>query len=357
MSCGCNSNPCSCQPRPSVCCAPEQESVLYTFENANMVGIGVFDNETDFLVQFRGLVSLSASLTLNLNATDNTIELDFDDEALVADIPTATTTQRGIAETATNAEALAKAANDKILTPSNLAALGSTTTFAGLVELATEAETIAGVSTTLAVTPAGLLAAGSLYGTVTFADAVARGAAVPAFAGQFGTQLDTNIPYIATGTSAGNWAPLLINGATNYNNSITIDLNGSVFNIRGSGSFLLSNSASFDVLGIQSTFSDGLLKLGDTGLPQTINFENVEIEMGGVPVGGETLFGFNSSGDLEAIEINTFLSQANTQTGYTAFSNPATLRTCDTATVTLQQLAQIVGTLIGDLKAVLLPAN
>lgn len=38
------------------------------------------------------------------------------------------------------------------------------------------------------------------------------------------------------------------------------------------------------------------------------------------------------------------------QTGYTAFTNPATTRTCNTATVTLQQLAQIVGTLVEDLK-------
>jgi hypothetical protein len=55
--------------------------------------------------------------------------------------------------------------------------------------------------------------------------------------------------------------------------------------------------------------------------------------------------------------INTFISTSNTQAGYTAFANGATLRTCDTATVTLPQLAQIVGTLIEDLKAVKLPAT
>ena len=38
-------------------------------------------------------------------------------------------------------------------------------------------------------------------------------------------------------------------------------------------------------------------------------------------------------------------------TGYTAFTNPTTRRTCDTTTVTLAQLAQIVGTLIEDLKS------
>lgn len=57
---------------------------------------------------------------------------------------------------ASDAEALAKSATDKALTPANLAAIGSTTTFAGLVELATSAETITGTDTARAVTPKGL---------------------------------------------------------------------------------------------------------------------------------------------------------------------------------------------------------
>jgi len=94
MSCSCGCSPCSCSPNPTVCCTPTTESVEYTFENGNLTGIGTFDNETDNLVQFRGIVSNSASLTVTLNATDNTIEFDFDDAALVADIPDATTSQR-----------------------------------------------------------------------------------------------------------------------------------------------------------------------------------------------------------------------------------------------------------------------
>ncbi|MCG9894415.1 MAG: hypothetical protein MH204_02920 [Fimbriimonadaceae bacterium] len=39
------------------------------------------------------------------------------------------------------------------------------------------------------------------------------------------------------------------------------------------------------------------------------------------------------------------------QTGYSAFSNPATLRTLDTGAATLQQVAQCLGTVIEDLKA------
>ena len=357
MSCSCGCNPCSCSPRPAVCCTPTVESVTYDFENANLTGIGVFDNETNNLVQFRGLVSDAASLTITLNATDNTLVFDFDSSALVADLPDATTTQRGILETATDAESLAKAANDKIVTPSNFAAMGSTTTFAGLTAYATNAQTITGTSTTLAVTPAGLAAAGALYGTTTFADAVARAAAVPAFAGQFGTQLDTDIPYISTGTSAGNWAPLLINGATNKNTGVIIDLDGSVFTFTGSGCLTITGSAQFDVQSIQSTFTDGTMKLGDTGLTQNVDFFDTNIRIGGIDATAQSVFITQGSGTLATALINTFVSSANTQIGYTAFANPATLRTLDTATATTQQIAQCLGTLIADLKAVKLPAT
>lgn len=69
-----------------------------------------------------------------------------------------TTAAAGLVELATDAEAQAKAAGDRALTPANLAALAASTSFAGLVELATTAEAAAGSSGTLAVTPAGLMA-------------------------------------------------------------------------------------------------------------------------------------------------------------------------------------------------------
>lgn len=312
MSCGCNSNPCSCQPRPSVCCAPEQESVLYTFENANLVGIGVFDNETNFLVQFRGLVSNSAALTLTLNATDNTIEIDFDDAALVADIPDATTTQRGILETATNAEALAKAAADKILTPSNLAALGSTTTFAGLVELATNAETIAGVSTTLAVTPAGLAAANVLSGTTTFADAVARGNAVATFDGQFGTQLDTQQGYVAGSTAAGDWNGLFTLGVSNLMTTTTsLDLNGSSLTFH-SGGIIIGGTTSNTIAG-NTTFDNANLVFSNV---TTLDYgTDTILKIGAVSVPANSVMVTGGSAGLPASRLlNTFLSTANTVT-------------------------------------------
>lgn len=350
MSCGCNSNPCSC---PPACCTPATESVTYTFENANMAGIGVFDNDTDYLVQFRGLVSDAAALTITLNAADNTLVFDFDGDALIADIPDASTTQRGILETATNGEALAKAATDKILVPSNLAALGSTTSFAGLVELATSAETITGTSTTLAVTPAGLAAAGALYGTVTFADAATRGAATPAFAGQFGTQTDTSEAFIAGSGSPGDWDQLLVFGNTNSTGAVNTTItNTGTLTFNGVGSGQIHFTAVPNVVvntGSKISFQSG-------SILQLVAGSVFTIANSPIPA-SQVVLSSSTPGELTYAGISTFISTGNTQTGYTAFSNPATLRTCDTATVTLQQLAQIVGTLVEDLKAIKLPAT
>ncbi|WP_287323720.1 hypothetical protein [Mesorhizobium sp.] len=70
----------------------------------------------------------------------------------------ASTTASGIVELATDAEAIAKADTARVITPSNLAALGTSATFAGLVELATDAETQTGTDTARAITPANLTA-------------------------------------------------------------------------------------------------------------------------------------------------------------------------------------------------------
>ena len=92
-------------------------------------------------------------------------------------LPAATTTQAGIIETSTDAEAAALVASDRAIVPSNLAALRnaanglagldgntlldraliplSSTAAAGAVELATSAETLAKAATDRAITPAG----------------------------------------------------------------------------------------------------------------------------------------------------------------------------------------------------------
>jgi len=364
MSCGCSNSPCNCQPRPSVCCTPTVESVEYTFENGNLAGIGVFDNDTDNLVQFRGIVSDSAALTVTLNAVDNTIVLAFDDAALVADIPDATTTQRGILETATNAEALAKAATDKILTPSNLAALGATDTFAGLAEFATSAETIAGVSTTLAVTPAGFAAASALVGTVTWADAVARAAATPDFDGQMGTQLDTNIVWVADGTAVGDFnSPMLLMGSAdniidNLQTTIKLTSNSSVFFSSADATGLVA----FDYGVYVQLYGEVDFKFGS------------EIYADGVIIPANSILTTSvTPGELTSALIADFVSTANTQTGWgtpsstlarttfatyagQAISNPPTQAEVQAIDDALVIVSQRLGAIITDLLAVKLPA-
>lgn len=344
MSCSCGCNPCSCSPQPPLCCNPTTESVEYTFENQNLSGVGVFNNVTNYLVGFRGIVSESVALTVALDAPNNVIVLDFDDSQLIAAIPDATTTQRGILETATDAEAIAKALNNKIVTPSNFAAMGSTTSFAGLVELATNAETITGTSTTLATTPAGVAAATSLYRTVTFADAVTRAATIPSFAGQFAVQLDTDQGYISYGTGAGQWYGLFtldttsfISGATVLNiNGSTLLFTGGSFNIDGTTTNTWSGSTSID--NAVWTFTN--FATIDYASSTILKIAGVSIPASSVLLTGAT------AGEPSSTLISNFLSTANSSGGWTNFTNSLVRKTCDCNTVTLPELAQIVDTLI-----------
>jgi len=79
---------------------------------------------------------------------------------LTGAIAQATETQRGTLETATDAEALAFAATDKALVPSNLAALTATTAQAGILETATDAEAQAKTAVDKIITPSNLAAVG-----------------------------------------------------------------------------------------------------------------------------------------------------------------------------------------------------
>ena len=107
---------------------------------------------------FAGLVELATNAE-SITGTDNTRGVHPQGLKAVLDARTASETQTGLLETATNAEAQAKSAADKILVPSNLAALAASETFVGLVELATNAETVTGTDTARAVHAAGLKAA------------------------------------------------------------------------------------------------------------------------------------------------------------------------------------------------------
>jgi len=323
--------------------------VGYSAANINLTGIGVYDSTNGTEFDFRGITSANNALIVTLDAPNNTVLLTMDIQQIIDDLPDATTTQRGVLETATDAEAQGKALDNKILTPLNLAAIGATSSFAGLIEIATNAEALAGASTSLAITPANMAYVNATQlATVVFADAVARAAAVPAFKGQFGYQSDTLQPYVAYSTVAGQWAPMLADGAPNVftGNPVDIDVSAGSMDFYGTLSFA------------DDVFFVNTAKLGFQAgsILDFSSFSFIKIDTISVPA-NSVLGTSGTAGYPTSRPLSNFISTGYTQTGYTTFANPATLRTCDTATVTLPQLAQIVGTLIEDLKAVKLPAT
>lgn len=346
-SCG-SSQPCGCN---YIVELPDNPVVAYTCANINLTGIGVYDSQNGNEFDFRGITSGNNSLLVTLDAGNNSILLTFNIQQIIDDLPDATTTQRGVLETATDAEAIGKALNNKILTPSNLAAIGATTTFSGLIEIATNAEALTGASTSLAITPANLAYVNAAQLTTrVFADAVARAAAAPAFAGQFGYQVDTAQAYVSYGTAAGEWYKVLSESA---GNDADFTITASQFTLLlGSeirvGDGIVASSITTRTNSGQTFDTASFLDFSPTSL---LRINSVDIPASSV------LITSGVAGNPSSKLINTFISTSNTQTGYTAFANGATLRTCDTATVTLPQLAQIVGTLIEDLKAVKLPAT
>lgn len=328
-----------------VCPEDCPETQVYTFQNVNLIGIGVLDGVSGFTVDLRGVASGNSMIVATLDAANNAILLTADSSAIAAALPQATTAQRGVGETATDAEAQAKASATTFLTPSNLAALGSSQTFAGLIEIATNAEAITGTSTTLAITPASLTAVLATVGeTVVFADAVARAAAVPAFVGQFGAQVDTVVPYLSGGLTPGAWSSILI-----LDNPAVQSTSGTSIDIPGGGFW---NFGSSDATGFLN-FTNGLEATFDGCV---INLNGPSVEIAGVPIPAASVIVTAGAATLSSQLLNTFISGANTQTGYTPVSNGATIRTYDCNTVTLPQLAQAVGTLMADLVAAKMPA-
>jgi len=341
---------------------PDNPVEAYTCANINLTGIGVYDSQNGNEFDFRGITSGNNSLLVTLDAGNNTILLTFNIQQIIDDLPDATTTQRGVLETATDAEAIGKALNNKILTPSNLAAIGATTTFSGLIEIATDAEALAGASTSLAITPANLTyVLAAQQSTRTFADAVAVAAAVPDFEGQYGYQIDITQTIVAYGTLAGEWQQVMCGYGQNtgqfnlYSAGVGgINMVDSELWVNGAvGSFKLGDgvNATAGLVKATSSLTFENTAFIDFGATSLVKIGAVSIPAASVIITGGV------AGNPSSKLINTFISTSNTQTGYTTFGTPATLRTCDTATVNLQELAQIVGTLIEDLKAVKLPAT
>ena len=318
-SCGCS--PCTCVYQ-NIIQQGGSGSPATAGQCVNLSGVCVLDAFTANTMYFRGVDSGSAALTVSLDATNHTILLNLDINAIATALPQATTSQVGVGETATDAEAIAKVSLVNFVTPSNFAAMGASTTFAGLVELSTDAEAITGTSTTLAITPANLaavLATGP--SRQTFADAVGRNAAIPDFIGQPGYQLDTGQSYVGYGVAPGLWRAIITDTIQN------------------------------DIVGF--SFSGGAVVFGNTAQITTgglLDFFGGQIAVNATPVPADSVLITGAAvGQFSSSLINTFLSVNNTQT-YT-ITNAVTTRTFDAAAATLQNTKDTLATLIQDLQA------
>lgn len=348
--CSCGNNcqsGCGCR----VLVLPDNPVEAYGMVNINTLGIGVYDSTDGTTFQMRGIYSANASLTVTLDAANGAILLTLDVGSIIDDLPQATTTQRGVGETATDAEAIAKASTTVFVTPSNFAAMASSQTFAGFIEIATNAEALAGASALLAITPASLAAVvATLEQTTTFADSVARAAAVPAFEGQFGAQVDINQAFVSFGVAAGNWNGILTLGVNNVTvGDTTVDLNGGFIQFH-SGGFNLAGSTTNTW---QGNYSIDNAVFTFTGVA-TIDYDDVIIQIGGVSVPAASVMTTAGLGIPSSALISTFLSSANTDTGWTNFTNSLVRKTGDCNTITLPELAQVVDTLIQTLGSSLL---
>lgn len=331
---------------------PSNPVEQWNFECIGMIGVCTLQGVDGMNVQFRSVASGNSSLLVSYDAGNGAILLTLDIPSIVNDLPTATVSVRGIGETSTDGEAQSKAALDKFLVPSNLTALGASTTFAGLVELATPPETQAGLSATLAVTPAGLASVLSTLGQMTvWPDAATRAGAAPQFAGQIGTQIDLFLPYVGAGTGVGDFnlgLMVLSSGNNVQTGSTSVDLGALQFAFFN-GELVVDGAASFD---------NGFVRFGNSSPSQVDFASNSTVYIGGAIIPANSVVTTGAvAGELNSKPIAEYLSTDNTQGGYTAFANPATIRTLDTATATPQQIAQCLGTLIADLKSVLLPAT
>jgi hypothetical protein len=347
---------------------PDNPVEQYDMVNINTLGIGTYDSTEGTTFQMRGIYSANASLTVTLDAANGAILLTLDTGSIIDDLPQATTTQRGVGETATDAEAIAKASTTVFVTPNNFAAMASSQTFAGFIEIATNAEALAGASALLAITPASLAAVvATLEQTTTFADAVARAAAVPAFDGQFGTQLDINAAYVATGVGAGNWIGLLTLGSigNELTAATTVDLNTFAFTLNGGGTFSI-DTTTLQVVNNTSTFNNGTLRFGNSSALVFDWGASTDLNIAGVQVPAASVLVTAGAGVPSSRLLNTILSTANTQpygaiTGgvsrspYTVYggqtiSNPPTQGEVQALDDAVSALSALVGAVVTDLK-------
>lgn len=283
-------------------CPPNCPDVpVYTFENDNLVGQGVFHQNVSNTIGFYGLTNTDGAIDISLDATNNVINLDLNPTLLAGTFPDATTTSKGKVELSIDAEAIAKSSTTVVLTPSNLAALGATTTFAGFVELATEAETAAYISTTLAVTPAGL---GAAIGNIVRMD--------------------------------------VVNGTAD---DFAIQLLGATFQMYDG-----SANMTFNVTGLRLTAAPLTLATG-----ANLNFNGGKIQIAGVDIPADSFVITDSAAGVVTSELLASYFGPHNPTEDWVNTAYIPNRSFDPATVTLPDLATAVLTLLNDLATVKKP--
>jgi len=329
-SCGCGSL--IAPPCPSICTIDGN-----TFQNINLQGEGLFASVSSGLVSFYGIEG-SQYIDVTFDAVNKAVQISLDAEAFAGGIPQATESVLGGAKIATQTQTNVGTDDATIVTPLKLSGRTSTTARTGVAALATQGEVNAGTNNTKIVTP--LTLATLIYGGVP-SGTVMLGDTSQSILGQTTWDFDQALSITIAGISF-----------------LTLDIDTGITFQNGSVTFLsdITSSGGANFSGAVEFSASGTVQF-DSGT--TIDFQTgTVIQVASVAIPANSVFITSGvAGHLSSALISTFASTANVQTGWTPFSNGAVLRTCDTATVTLPQLAQIVGTLIEQLKTPKLPAT
>lgn len=364
--CGCGSvivyPPC-----PQVEC-PDVNPVALS--NANLAGEGVLDSFVGQTGEFRGITGDGTWISVTLNAPNKAIVISFDDTNIAAAVPQATEAVSGIAEIATQAEMDAGLDDTKVTSALKFRTTAATTTQIGTLRFATQAEVNAGFQTSTAVSPATFITrVNTIKATTTFANAAARAAATPAFDGQVGVQLDTEMVYTATGLAAGNWQSSFMqpNTTTNFTADTEFALDGNAFVVSDGAVEHIRIDASGEM-----SFGAPVRFLA-TASVNFITGSTILVNSVTVPA-NSVLITSSTAGRPSSKLISEFVSTSNTQTGWgtptgnlsrltygtydgQVISNPPTQGEVQSMDDAIVDVSQRLAALITDLKLVKLPAT
>lgn len=351
-------------PCPQVEC-PDVNPV--DLSNGNLSGVGVLDSFAGQAGIFRGITGDGQYISTTLNAGNLAIEVSLISANIAAAVPQATETVAGKAEFATQPEVDAGTAPDRIVSPLTLENRAATTTSTGLIELATQAEVDAGANSITAVVPSTLaVRLATIKATTTWANAAARAAAAPAFDGQVGVQLDTEVIYTGTGLAAGNWQQTFIQA-----NTITTFTADTTFHTGAATTFALGAigvdyfEVGFDAgpgEGFVNILNDAWLNIGTNsrvvfGADTTLDLATTSLlKIAGTEVPGLSLLGTTGTAGRPTSYTQASFLGAHSLVAWAIPTGTADRTTFDTATVTLPELAERFFALLEDLNNLSIPS-